>query len=367
MRKIMSLIVFVFILALFSGAVSATSMLEISEVTVKVDGDTQSADENGGTIKVTPDSTLSLKIKVKNLYSSGTDGGKIENINVNALLESIDDGDDMEEEANDFDLTPGRDKTLTIEFKIPLRLETDGSWKLTLTAEGDDENSTTHTDQVDFDVDADKESYELRFMREELSPATVACDKQSRITVRLINTGENDEEPVELTIDAPDLEYNEVSEFDMAEDIDDDTNEYEFTDTINVGKIDAGTYPVSIRAVYHDGRKVLEDTLNLVAAGCAEEQPEQPTQPTQPVQPTQPTQPTQPVEQEIEVVSQPTVQPTVQTTTSYARPTAVVATPKTSYNKSWAEQNWLTIMLIVDALLIIIGAIVIAAVLKRRR
>ncbi len=367
MRKIMSLVVFALILVMFAGVAAATSMLEISEVTVEVDDDRQSADESGGTIKVTPDSTLSLKIKVSNLYSSGTDGGKIENINVRGVIEGIDDDSDLDEEADDFDLTAGRDKTITIDYKIPLRLETDGSWKLTLTADGDDENNTAHSDEIEFDIDADKENYELRFIRDELSPATVACDKQSRITIRIINTGENDEDDVELTVDAPDLGYNEVSTFDIPEDVTDDENEYEFTDMIAPADAAAGTYPVSIRAVYHGGRKTLEGTLNLEYEGCeaAPVQPTTPTQPTTPVeQPVQ--QPTQPVTQQIEVVTQPTTAPTV--STGYARPTAVVATPKTSYTQNgWLENNWLTVILIIDVLLVVAGIIVIAAVLKRRR
>ncbi|HII71306.1 TPA: hypothetical protein HA265_00960, partial [Candidatus Woesearchaeota archaeon] len=56
-RLIIPAIVALFILFLAS-AVAAESKLEISELTVKVDGDRQSADESGGTIKVPPASKL---------------------------------------------------------------------------------------------------------------------------------------------------------------------------------------------------------------------------------------------------------------------------------------------------------------------
>jgi hypothetical protein len=351
-------------LIVLSFSVSA-SMLEIKEVTVKVNGERESAaDESGGTIKVPPSSTLSMKVKIINNYDTSVDGGKIKNIAVEAILEGIDDGDDLDVDANDFDLLAGRDKTVTLDFNIPLKLETDATYKLTLTVEGKDENSTKHTDSVEFDVDADKLSHELRFVTKELLPARVTCSNSSKLTVKLVNTGENDE-TVDLTIDASQIGYTRTLQFDMPEDIDDDDNEYEFSDYLRMANPAAGIYPVQIRASYYGGKKSLDETLNLQIDACSATavtptptpQPEE--EETVPV--TKPTQPVvQPVTQPVEVVSQP-----VRTTYS----NAAVATPRTSYSQtSWFEQNkWLAIILLTDLVLVIVGIIVIVAVMKRRQ
>ncbi|MBU2561059.1 MAG: hypothetical protein KKD17_02095 [Nanoarchaeota archaeon] len=370
MRKLAICMILTLFLVLLS-AVATADMLEITDVIVKVDDDKQSADENGGTIKITPDSTLSLKVKVTNTYDSGTDGGDIEDIVVNALLEEVDDGDDLEEEASEFDLRPGRDKTVTIEFKIPLRLVTDDTYKLVLTAEGEDKNGTDHRDEIEFDVDVDKEKHEIRFLRKDLSPSKVTCTKSTTLIVGVINTGEEDEDS-ELIIEAPELNYNKRVEFEIVEDIDDDDNEYEFSGMIDLNNVAVGTYTIPVKVLFYNGRKTLEDTLTLEVASCGttapaapkpepQPEPEPEPAPTHPSTTTTTTQPTQPAST-VEVVSQP--QP------SYIRPaTTAVATPRTTYTqKSWLSENkWLVVILVTDLILIIAGIIIITAVLKKRR
>ncbi|MBW2972269.1 hypothetical protein KY359_04505 [Candidatus Woesearchaeota archaeon] len=373
MSKTATCIIFVLFLVLLS-AVATADMLEISDVTVEVDDDKQSADENGGTIDILPDSTLTLKVKVSNLYDSDIEESDIEDIEIEAILEELDDGDDFEETSDDFDLRPGRDKTVTIEFKIPLRLITDETYKMTLTATGEDGNGTSHTDEVEFDVDVDKEKHELRFLRKELTPATVTCNKETTLIVHLINTGEEDED-VEFVVDASSIGYTKRLEFEMVEDIDDDDNEYEFSGTIDLEDVAVGTYSVPIKALYYDGRRTLEDTLTLEVAQCGTSTPAPTPAPTpvptpaptpEPTQTPEPTptttQPTQ-TTSSVEVVSQPAP--------SYIRPSSAtaVATPRTTYTeKGWLSENkWLVIILVTDLILIILGIIIITAVLRRRK
>jgi hypothetical protein len=367
MKRIALLVVLTLFLAAISGTAMAASMLEIAEVTAKVDSDKQSADENGGTIDVIPNSTLSLKIKINNLYDTAVEGGEIDDITVNGILEEIDDGDDIEQEEDDFDLRQGRDKTFTLEWAIPLRLETDETYKLVLTAEGRDKNGTRHTDEVQFDVDVDKENHKLTFLRKDLSPSKVSCTKSTTVSVGLINIGKEDED-VELTISAPELGYNKVQTFEMSQDIDDDSNEYSFSGTIDNFDVSPGTYTVAIKALYNDDKRSLDDTLTLEVVQCGsttttpvveEEEEEEPVTvmpvtTTVPVT-TTPVQTTTPVE----VVSQPS--------SPYIRPTTVVATPKTNYSNSWWDNNkWLVVILGSNLILIVVGIIVISAVLKRR-
>ncbi|MBW2965427.1 hypothetical protein KY363_08270, partial [Candidatus Woesearchaeota archaeon] len=113
MRKTSLLIATVLLLAILSASAMAESMLDFSDVRVEVDGDKQSASEGGGSIDITPESKLVMKVTVENLFDNAVEGADIEDIQVTATLEDIDDGDDYEEEADEFDLRPGRDKTVT--------------------------------------------------------------------------------------------------------------------------------------------------------------------------------------------------------------------------------------------------------------
>ncbi len=363
MRKLFGCFVVVLILAALSTSVLAESMLSISDVIAKVDGDKQSADETGGVIKVTPDSELSLKVKVENMFPDGIEDGKIENIEVSAVLEGIDDGDDIEVDLDsDFSLSTESDKTVTLNFEIPLRLETDDTFTLTLTAEGEDENSTDHSAEVQFDVDVDKENHEIRVLRKELNPPTVSCNRQSTLLLRFINTGEEDE-TVELTVDAVGFNFHKTASFDLVEDVNDDQNEYELSDVLSLdNSVVPGSYPIMIKALYRDGRQTLQDQVNLVVEKCSTAQTTPVETPEEEEEIVEPVQPKPVVKEEVSVVTQPQE--------TYVKPASTaVATPKTSYTKkSWLDQNqWLLVILLTDIVLVIAGIIVVVAVLKRRR
>jgi hypothetical protein len=346
-------------LVFFSAAAMAADMLEISDVRVEVDDDKQSANEGGGSIDITPESKLTLKVEVTNNYDTGTDGGEIEDVEVLAVLEDIDDGDEMEDEADNFDLRPGRDKTVTLSFDIPLRLETDETFKLILTAEGEDKNGTMHVDEIEFDVDVDKENHEVRFLKKELVPSKVSCSQSSRVRVVLINTGEDDED-VELVVSSPNLGYDKRDEFELSEDIDDDDNEYEFSESINLKDANPGVYTVTVRASYNNGKDDLETAFALEVEECAATAPKPEPKPEPVPEPVIAPAPVVTQPPAVEVVSAPAP--------SYVRPSTIVATPKTNYNGGWwSENKWLVIILITDLVLVIAGIIVIMAVLRRRK
>jgi len=359
-----TIIAFAIFLVLLPSAFAA-SMLEITDVTVKVDDDKQVADENGGNIKIVPDSTLTIKVTVENLFDNSVEDGKIEDIVVNGLLEEIDDGDDFEEEASEFDLSPGRDKTVTLTFKIPLRLPSDETYQLVLTVEGEDQNNTDHTDEIQFDIDVDKEKHELRFLRKEILPTKLSCERSAVLYVDVINTGEEDQ-TAQIVIMSPSLNYNKQEEVELSGDVDDDSNEYHSTYNLDLSNALPGVYPFVIKAVYRNGRQTLQDSVSVEVVQCGTTAPA--TKPVQPVveedeEDTTPVVVTKPkTESETVVITTPQPSP-------YVRPTTAVATPKTSYTqKGWFSENqWLAIILLTNLVLVIAGIVVIVAILKRRQ
>lgn len=373
------MIAMIFLLvAMLAGTVAAESKLEITDLYVKVDGDKDSsADQNGGSFEIKPESEVVMKVEITNMYNDDLDEEdvEIEDIEVIGTIEDVD-GDDIEFEVDDFDLNPGKDKTVTLEFDMPLRLETDEIYTLTLTVDGEDSNNTDHSVELQFDVEVDKENHELRFLQKEMYPTSTKPGSSSQLRVKLINTGEDDEE-VTLTVQADDLGFSYTEDFDLYEDIDDDDNEYSYTTLIPVKKgTSAGTYPVLVRATYRDGNEYIEDTLNLVVEEVEVAQPAPTPTPTPTPTPAPTPEPEEEEEDEpeVQVISQPS--PTYVNTG--ANPSAVqasnaaaVATPKTSYGSigdSWWDRNkWITIILITDLILLIVGVAIVLAVLKKRR
>lgn len=364
MKKLLPLLLlFVIIL---SAIVLADSKLEITELVVKVNGDRESADESGGTIKVPPASTLNLKVTVESLFDKDIEGEDIdiENVFIEAILEEIDDGDDLDEESDDKDISPGRDSSFTLEFELPLRIDHDETYVLTVTATGEDEDGVEHTAEVVFDVEADKESHEIRFLKQEISPSTVKCSGSPRLLVELINTGENDED-VEMTIQNTALKYLAEKEFEMFEDVTDSDNEYTFQDTLSIGSdVEAGTYPFQIVVKYRDGREVLTETVDLTVESCV-------TTPAPKVEPkVEPKEEPKEEPKTTTVTTQPQViyvpQPTTTVATSSPQP-AVKATAVSKSGDSWFEKNkTLALFIITDVILLIIGLAVVIALLRRK-
>ncbi len=120
--------------------------LKIVKITAYVDGD-----KDTGTIDVKPGSILEIKVKVENLYDEDIEGEDldIEDIVITATIDEIDDGDELEEEADEFDLDAEEDDTETIQFEIPWEVD-DDSFDLSIEVEGEDENGTMHyaTDEL---------------------------------------------------------------------------------------------------------------------------------------------------------------------------------------------------------------------------
>jgi hypothetical protein len=198
-------------------------------------------------------------------------------------------------------------------------------------------------------------------MEKELLPATVSCTDSTQLTIRLVNTGQNDED-VNLIVDASQLGFTKTENFEIVEDIGDDANEYELSQLISFKRPAPGTYPVIVKATYYGGKKTLSDTLNLVVQKCGSDVPVV----TPPV--------TEPVVNNTPPVTQPVVVPApvevvTQTTRPASYPQATVATPRTSYSSSsWLDNNkWLVIILAADVVLVLVGIIVVVAVLKRRQ
>ncbi len=266
------IIISILIIILVVGIAHASRQaLEFSDVDVKVGSKTDKNLKDGETIsdEAEPGDSVEFRVEVKNNYTSA-DNLDIENIQVNVRIESIDDGDDLEEEASDFDLRQGNDKRVTLKFQLPLEVDED-DFDVIIEAEGEDENGTDQNIQMKLKLEVDKETHRLILTRNTLSPAEVSCNRRNvQIGVGLLNIGAEDEEDINIHILNPDLGI------DIDEDIGEleaepfeDTSKFSNTYSFNVPtNAEEGSYPVIIRALYDDDRRKAEETVTLTVNDC---------------------------------------------------------------------------------------------------
>ena len=136
--------------------------LKVKDIKVYVDGKKEAgADKDGGKIDVIPGSKVELKVKLENLYTY-EENINIEEISVEGTLEDIDDGNDLDDGVDEFDLKPEKKKEVTLKFDIPLEME-DGDYDLIIEIKGENEIGFPYSDTIEFEVEVDKEKHDVVF------------------------------------------------------------------------------------------------------------------------------------------------------------------------------------------------------------
>ena len=261
----------VMLIFLMSTAYAAGSKLYFSDVDVKVGSKSSKNLQNGETIddEAKPGDTVEVKVELKNNFTN-SENLDIEDVSLEATLEEIDDGDDLSEEANEFDLGAGDDKRVTFKFEVPEDVDED-TFDIIIEADGDDENGTRHTASMRLKLEVNKESHLLKITRSTLLPTSVQCNRKNvQLGVTVANIGADDEDDVSLRITNEDLGIDikeEISQ--LVEDFEDDENKFSKTYTFSVANdLEAGNYPILISALYNNDRKRAEQTATLTVNEC---------------------------------------------------------------------------------------------------
>lgn len=342
---LISLVIFIFLL---NVAYAARQALEFSDVDVKVGSKTDKNLRNGETIseEAEPGDTVEFRIEIKSNFTSA-ENLDIEDVQVTVTIEDIDDGEELEEESNEFDLSPGRDKRVTLKFDVPLEVDED-DFDVLIEAEGDDENGTDQKITMRLRLEVDKESHLLKITRSTLSPEEVSCNRKNvKAGLTVINVGSEDEEDVKVQILSPDLSL-EIKE-DIGEleaEPNEDSSRFSKVFTFNVpNDVEAGSYPITLRALYDDDRKKTDDTVTLTVNDCATFKKEEKKETVE--------------EEEVEVVSPPSV---------VQKPPVVVVPPDTTVTEeSFFKSNAFVVgVIIAEIIVVILGIILIVALFARR-
>jgi len=269
----------VMLLFLVSIAHAAEPRIFFSDVDVKVGGKTDKNLKDGDNIddEAEPGDTVEFRIEVQSNFTN-QDNLDVENIEVEVTIEEIDDGDDLDDTARDFDLRPGRDKRSTLKFTLPLELDED-DYQVVIRAEGEDENGTDHTIEMTLSLEVEKDRHNLMITRNTLSPAEVTCGRRNvQLNVNVINIGEEDEEDVEFHILSSDLGIDFTEQiYELTAEPNEDESKIAKTYNFKVpGDAEAGSYPIIFRAIFNDGRDKTEESATLTVNECFAEVPSAP-------------------------------------------------------------------------------------------
>ena len=269
---------------LFYMYADVKSKLRISDLDIEV-GDKTDANlqnkEDGYKIdgEAQPEDDIEFRIKLKNDYTKSEDID-IENILVTVKIDSIDLGDDLEEEGAEFDLDPTEDETVTLTFKVPLKVDEE-EYDVEILIEGEDKNNIDYRIVKNFVLEVDKNSHEIRIYNRELSPEIYECNRKGTLDIELMNTGSSNEDEVELEVKSSALGIDaRERDIELGNNPDDDDNTYTKTIPINLSdSLVAGTYKIDIKAYYSkdviDDYKQVDVVVNdcVVAAEKEEEEP----------------------------------------------------------------------------------------------
>lgn len=243
--------------------------LAITDLDVKVGGKKDSNLVAGKKIDepAQPGSSVDFILKIENLYTDEEDM-KFDNIEVEIIIEDIDDGDDLEDESEEFDLNPEEDRKETISFDIPLEVE-EGDYAVRVKVKGEDENNTYHRIEWKLTLEVEKDKHDVIIKDISLSPSIITCDKDIGFGIEVMNIGRKDEDDVSIEITNTQLELDlKETGIELDKDPDDDENSFKKTFYATLPeKLDEGTYPITYK-VYYDDKLSDTEREDLVVKGC---------------------------------------------------------------------------------------------------
>ncbi len=236
---------------------------------------------NGDTVdKVRPGDHIKVEVEIRNSFADSTE---IHDISVEGILEKIDNGNDLEDDSQDFDLGGGDDKKVSLNFDIPYNADKI-AYKLRLKASGQDSAGKTHEQTAVISLLIDKKTHALAISKLSLNAPLVRCTRSVELTVKVNNIGENEEDDIVLRVTQPELSLNlkENAELNEGSADDDDNSALEKRYVISVPRdFNAGTYPITARA-YYDGTKLSDEkSIDLFVEDCLEVKETIVSQPTQ--------------------------------------------------------------------------------------
>ncbi len=253
----------------------AVNQLEIQDLDGTLEGRGKQSIDDGDTLdNGKPGDAFDLEVQVENNYADRTNLA-IEDVDLE--LDCSDDEIDLDDESQDLgDISEDDDEFESFNGEIEDDAE-DGTVSCTLKVIGRDENGALHGDKIDFKIEIERQSHEIRIDSVTANPSVIACgDNSITLTVDFTNVGRSDEDDVAIEIQTSKELAFTTRVTDLAELDEDDSD----TQTFNIpipAKLAAGVYALQVKTFY-DNTKNSDTEVAQVENVCgirAEEEEEE--------------------------------------------------------------------------------------------
>ena len=256
--------------------VAVPKKLEIYNVEITVDGSRDSSVGSGDIITVKPESQLSVKVSLKNMYTS-SERITIKDVILTVTAVGIDDGEDIEEETSEFNIKYNTVVSKTIDFKIPLKVEEE-EYDLIIHAEGEDENGYEQVAEITIKLSVDKKNHDIKIRSLNLMPEEVSCDRTINLETQIINLGSSYEDEAGLSIESQQLKILKRESFELSNDPLSEDSERMFSYTFTIpDDVKTGTYSIIVRTYYNNDVLNDQKTVQLTVKDCSATQTPIPT------------------------------------------------------------------------------------------
>ena len=244
---------------------SDSSKMRISDVEVEVDGKRQSVND-GDKIRreAKPGSKIKFNVEVENLFTK-EEGIDLKDVSFTATIEGIDDGDDLDDNADMGDINPERKKSKPVEFKVPLEVEED-EFDVVINVEGKDKNGDKHENVWGLILEVKKEKHKIKITEAAIDPEEIECGSSSNLYLEILNLGSSDEENMICRIENKLINISLKDAFNLDADA-------KFTKShilIAPKKIKPDIYPISIK-VYNEDNLLMDNKELQLNIDCPEE------------------------------------------------------------------------------------------------
>ncbi|MBR9676319.1 hypothetical protein GOV05_04895 [Candidatus Woesearchaeota archaeon] len=180
------------------------SRLQISDVNIDVEGDTEDVKE-GERIEAKRGDSVTLEIEVENKFSRSSNID-IEDIEVVVTSDGLDADEDDE-----VDVDSGEDEKVELTFIIE-EDQDEGREEVEIMVFGYDDEGTYHEYTFTFDIDVEVKSREVLIRELSFTPSVISCDRRTTLNVEIKNSGSRDLEEAMVLIKADDPDW-EITEY----------------------------------------------------------------------------------------------------------------------------------------------------------
>jgi len=251
------------------GGILDNGMLRINDIEINNDNvrvDTYGRDTVDD---IQPDTRIDVEIEVENIFPDRHDPD-IEGIDVEVTIFEIDGGDDLEFD-NDrrFDLEPGEDETVKMDFRVPYEVEDGEKYEVIIEVDGTDENGTVHRAQARAYIEIEKEDHLLKITELHVTPSIVTCTRTVDLRFEVTNLGKDDEDDARIEITNDQLNIKKEFEFDLDEDPFDEDFDVHKNILLRIpDTAEQGTYEFSVKTYYDRVRVSDIRTVQIHVQDC---------------------------------------------------------------------------------------------------